>query len=205
MSFTVSNTIVSPFTVETALQTLGYVASSYGVTGSTGATGTAGVAGATGPAGGGGNLPYAEYVQITQGTNSSIAPTAGILYTTDHPAGVFDTIGITLGTVPGGQGTSFLLPVGTYAVDFESSGTSGSGAAFAIYKATTSGGLPAGIDNNTVAGASASTTWIHGRAIVVAAVATYIMISPVVATVSIPTAGPASGLYIARLTLLKIA
>lgn len=150
-------------------------------------------------------LGYAEFVQQTQGTNASIAPGSGVAYLTDNPTGVYNTTTIVAANnVPGGQGTSFLLPVGSWAVDFESSGSSGSGAAFAIYKSATLGTIASGIDNNTVSGSSTSTTWIHGRAIVVVAVPTYIMISPVVATVSIPTAGPATGLYTARINFLQI-
>jgi hypothetical protein len=177
-------------------------------TGATGPTGPAGATGATGAAGAaatGATLGFAEYVQFTQSPNNSIAPGAGVTYTVDHPAGVVDTIGIGLSVVPGGQGTAFLLPIGSYMLDFESSGTSGSGAAFAIYKAAAPGGLAAGIDNDTIAGSATSTTWIHGRAVVIAAVPTYVMISPVVATVAIPTAGPAAGFFEARLTVLKIA
>lgn len=122
-----------------------------------------------------------------------------------YPNLVFNTLGIITSTVTGGQGTAFLLPIGVYKVDFGSSGTSGSGAAFAIYTSVTPGALPAGMDQNTIVGSSTSTTWIQGAAIVQALAPTYLMISPVVATVAIPIAGPATGFYEARITFLRLA
>jgi hypothetical protein len=173
-----------------------------GATGPTGSTGTAGATGATGTAGVTGLA--AEFVQQTQGSNISRAPGDAIQYTTDS-AFVFDTIGIaTLPFVgPSGPtlpGTQFLLPVGVYFVDFENSADAAW--SLAIYTSLVVDG-PYTIDTNTIAGASTATTWIHGRAIVVAVAPTWIIISPVVGTHAIPAAGTAAG-FTARVTFLKI-
>ena len=60
------------------------------------------------------------------------------------------------------------------------------------------------VADQTIAGSSTATTWIHGRAVVVAAAPTYIIITPVTGTQSIPTAGTAAGEFTARITILKI-
>jgi hypothetical protein len=99
-------------------------------------------------------------------------------------------------------GTQFLLPIGTYLVDFENSADAAW--SLSIAKSLVVNG-PFTHDLNTIAGASTATTWIHGRAVVVAAAPTYIIITPVTDTAAIPTAGTAAGEYIARLTILKIA
>jgi hypothetical protein len=169
-----------------------------GTTGSVGPTGAVGATGAQGTTGPTGAFPgYAEFVQNTQGTNSSIAPGNSISYSTT----VFDAIGIVTTIGPGsGQGTEFLLPIGTYVLDFESGATSAS--SLAIYTSASASG-PFTIDNNTIAGCSTGTTWIHGRAMVQAASPTYFIVSSVVGTLAIPTAGTATS-YIARLTILQI-
>lgn len=147
------------------------------------------------------SIGYAEYVQHTQAPNNSVAPGTAIMYLTDNPAGVYDTIGITTTTGPGAIGTEFLLPIGTYVIDFENSADAAW--SLALYKSVTT--QTETIDTNTIAGASTATTWIHGRSILVAAAPTYFIISPVTGTQAIPTAGTAAGEYIARLTILKIA
>ena len=62
------------------------------------------------------------------------------------------------------------------------------------------------IDNNTISGSSTSTTWIHGRAIetVVSGVNNVIIVSSVVGTAAVVTAGTAPQ-YVTRITFLKIA
>lgn len=142
----------------------------------------------------------AEFVQKSQGSNVSIAPGSAVSYLADQAA-VVDTIGVGTSTGPGGQGTAFSLPTGTYLIDFENS--NGSAWSLAVYK----GGSPTAvtIDTNTIAGASTATSWIHGRAYFVSAPgANWFIISPVVGTAAIPTAGTASGEYIARLTILRL-
>ena len=63
----------------------------------------------------------AEYVQSTQGSNASVAPGSAVSYLVDHPTGIVNTIGIITASGPGGQGTAFNLPPGTYLVDWENS------------------------------------------------------------------------------------
>lgn len=61
------------------------------------------------------------------------------------------------------------------------------------------------IDNNTIAGSSTATTWIHGRAIIVVPTTLVAAISSVVGTAAVTTAGTAAGFFIVRLTILRIA
>ena len=145
----------------------------------------------------------AEFVQQTQQT--SIAPANAILYTTDNPTGVYDTIGLTPTPYvgPSSTGTQFLLPVGTYMIDFENSNDAAW--SLSIRTSPVVNGPYNTVDENTIAGSTTATTWIHGRAIIVAAAPTWFIISPVTGTQSIPTAGTAAGEFTARLTVLKIA
>lgn len=154
------------------------------------------------PLGGvGGAGAVAEFVQQTQGTNNSVAPGNAISYTADS-ANVFDTIGITTSAGPAGQGTAFTLPLGMYWVDFENSATAAW--SLAIRQGPSIAALVQ--DDNTIAGASTATTWIHGRSIVnVVAGQEVIIVSPVVGTAGIPTAGTAAGEFTARITFDKIA
>jgi hypothetical protein len=145
-------------------------------------------------------LGYAEFVQTTQNSNASIAPASAVSYLDDHSAGLFDTIGITFGTP--GQGTAFNLPVGAYIVDWENSNDAAW--SLAIYQGLDASSMT--IINETIAGSSSATTWIHGRATIVSAVGNqWMMVSPVTGTHAIPTAGTAAGMFIARITFLKIA
>lgn len=151
---------------------------------------------------GAGNLgQVAEYVQLTQGTNNSIAPGSAVDYLVDHPAGVVDTIGIATAAGPGAQGTAFNLPVGTYLVDWENSNDAAW--SLAIYQGVSNTVLA--VDTNTIAGASTATSWIHGRAYVASTPGnTWIMVSPVTGTHAIPTAGTAAGDFVARITFLRL-
>lgn len=143
----------------------------------------------------------AEFVQHTQGENVSIALGNAVQYTLDLPAGLVNTIGIATATGPAGQGTSFNLPPGTYLVDWENS--NGSAWSLAIYQGASATALA--INDNTIAGSSTATTWIHGRAYIVSTLADpWIMVSPVVGTAAIPTAGTAAGEFIARITFLQL-
>lgn len=184
-------------------------ATGVGVTGPTGSTGATGVTGPTGVgatgatgAGGAGTLAYAEYVQHSQVSNASIAVGSAIEYLTENPAGVYNTAGITTLTGPGAQGTAFLLPLGTYMIDFENSAVSASSQA--IYQGATN--LILAINTETIAGSTTGTTWVHGRAVIQSTVGNqWIIISPTTSTLVIPTAGDAAGQFIARLTIIKIA
>jgi hypothetical protein len=147
------------------------------------------------------SLPYAEYVQSTQAPNNSVPPGTAISYLVDNPTGVFNTAGITTAIGPGGtQGTSFNLPLGSYIVDFENSASTAE--SIAVYQGATN--LILAVLANSTTGATTVTTWIHGRTPIVSTVGNqWIMISPVVGTLTIPTAGTASG-FIARVTFLKV-
>lgn len=180
-----------------------------GATGVTGATGATGVTGATGATGTAGNVgQFAEFVQTTQGSNASIAPGQAVSYLVDNPTGIVNTIGITTATAtgPGGpQGTAFNLPPGTYVVDFENS--SDAAWSLAIYQSHTSTFTLIDVLDDTIAGSSTATTWIHGRAYVNIngdIGNTWICISPVTGTQAIPTAGTAAGEFVARITFLRL-
>ena len=141
-------------------------------------------------------IGYAEFTQLTQGSNASVVPGAGFTFNTT----VTDTIGVGLSTVLGGQGTLFLLPVGTYVIDYEMSLSTS--AAIALYTGLTSGSLA--IDNNTIAGSTTAVTWVHGRAIEKADTPLFFDVSPDSATAAVILAG-SSPAYMVRLTILKIA
>ena len=151
---------------------------------------------------GGGLGGYAEYVQQAQ--QPDIAPGTAIEYLTDSPLGIFNTIGITTATGPGALGTAFNLPNGVYMVDYENSNRDAW--SLAIYQGASNTVLS--VLNYTISGSSTGTTWIHGRSIIqtqtIAGAQNWIMISPVVGTTGIPTAGTTAGEYIARITFLKI-
>jgi len=153
-----------------------------------------------------GNLgKVAEYVQTIQGTNGSVAPGSAVDYTTAGTVPpIVNTIGITTAVGPGGVGTAFHLPPGTYLVDWENS--NGATWSLAVYQAATVAALPGGIIVNSVAGATTAGSWIHGRYyLVVTAANPWIMVSPVVGTQSVgdPTTG-SSPYYITRATFLQL-
>jgi hypothetical protein len=86
-------------------------------------------------------------------------------------------------------------------VDFENGNTAA--CSIAIYQGSSNVLLT--INSNTITGSSTGTTWVHGRAIVRSTTTrNWIMISPVVGTLAIPTAGTAAGQYIARITFIKL-
>ena len=181
-----------------------------GPTGPNGDIGLSGSTGDTGPTGSTGpqgviNFPnYAEYVQLTPGTNNSVAPGTAISYTVDHALGVYNTIGIITFSGPGGIGTAFELPLGVYMINWENSNSASW--SLAIYQASSVLALPAGINNDTIAGATTAGSWIHGRGIIISSVGNqFIMISPVVGTASIgdPTTGSAPQ-TIARISFLQL-
>lgn len=168
-----------------------------GAQGGLGAQGTAGVAGVT----------AAEFVQFTpQAPNDSVAPyTGGAPTAFQFNTSVFnDIIGLTSALIPGpGQGTAFTFAAaGRYVLDYEMS--LGSAGSVAIYTGATAGTLA--IDNNSVAGSTTATTWIHGRSVVTVGVTPVVAaISPVVGTNAVVTAGTATGIYMVRLTIVKVA
>jgi hypothetical protein len=72
-----------------------------------------------------------------------------------------------------------------------------------LYKGATVGSIA--VDNNTVAGSSTGMTWIHGRTVAVVVAPTVYCLSSHTGTANVPTAGTAAGLYMVRITFLKIA
>lgn len=173
-------------------------------TGATGpCCGTTGPAGPTGTSGSGTTLGYAEYVQLTQAPNNSVAPGSAVSYTVDHPLGVVNTLGITTLAGPGAQGTAFLLPVGVYVVDWENSNSASW--SLAVYQGVSNTVLS--VINETIAGATTAGSWIHGRAVITSTIGNqWIIISPAVGTASIgdPTTGSAPQ-TIARITFIRLA
>lgn len=148
----------------------------------------------------------AEFVQTSQDTNSSIAPgTAAVEYLFDNSSGIVNTIGIITATAAPGptpQGTAFNLPIGTYLVDFENSNASP--CSLAIYQGASNTNGAYTINNNSIAGSTTDTTWIHGRAYITSSGSnTWIIISPVTSTLAIPLAGDSTA-YIARITFLRL-
>lgn len=188
-----------------------------GLIGATGAAGTNGIDGATGATGATGALGYAEFVQTSQSTNNSVPYVADGSTSTNgfdfNPSGtppLLNTIGITtvaLSSV-GGIGTCFVLPVGTYLIDYEMSLVSdGSISIFNGVNATSLSPI-----TTSVAGAVGPTTWIHARHILqVTTTNNYMAICPYTSTAttyapaSISPAGTPAAPYIARITFLKVA
>jgi hypothetical protein len=146
------------------------------------------------------DLSTAEYVQTTQGTNVSVAAGAAISYLVDNPTGLVNTIGITTAVGPT-QGTAFMLPVGTFIIDWENSNAAA--ASTAVYQGSTN--LLMSILGNSTAGSTTVTSWIHGRHTVISTVGNqWVMISPAVGTLVIPAAGNSS-LFVARVGFLQTA
>lgn len=166
-----------------------------GIPGVTGATGAAGADGATGPAGAAG---FAEYVHLIQSPNDSVPP--GTAFTIDTE--VINNMPSNVVASAGAGGTVWTLTTGTYVLDYEMS--LGSAGSVAIYTGPAAGSLA--VDNNTIAGSTTATTWIHGRAgVVVPGASLVVAISSVVGTAAVVTAGNAAGFFVVRLTILKVA
>jgi hypothetical protein len=103
------------------------------------------------------------------------------------------------GPVNPGLGTMFELTIpGLYWFDFEASlGATGS---LALYTGASSAGVV--IDNNSIAGASTSFTWVHGRSMVVVnGSPVYVMVSSASGTAVVTSAGSSSTTFMARLTI----
>lgn len=166
-----------------------------GPTGAVGSIGPDGIQGIAGPAG---SFGFAEFVRQIQSPNNSVPP--GTAFTIDTQ--VTNTIPSNIVASSGAGGTVFTLTTGTYLLDYEMSLESAG--SVAIYTGATSGTLA--IDNNTIAGSTTATTWIHGRAgVVVSGASLVVAISSVVGTAAVATAGTAAGFFTIRLTILKIA
>jgi hypothetical protein len=148
-----------------------------------------------------GAVPYAEFAQTVTGTNNSIIAGRAVSFNTQ----VVNTAGITTNAGPGGQGTEFVVPVGTYFVNYETSNNLTTWS-MALYKSNT-GGLET-IDTNTLVGASTAGMWMNGSSVLVAQVPTYVIVSPgftgAAGSIGDPTTG-SSPLLVSRITFMKIA
>jgi hypothetical protein len=107
------------------------------------------------------NIEYAEFVQTSLGTNNSISQTQAIQYTLDIPF-LLDTIGITTSLANNLQGTAFLLPLGTYIVDYENSNII-SGCSIGIFQGPNNISFTFNLNTVLVTGGPG---WIHGRSII---------------------------------------
>lgn len=140
----------------------------------------------------------AQFVRTIQSPNDFVPP--GSAFTIDTQA--FNSVPSSIVASAGAGGTVFTFgATGTYVLDYEMSlSTAGS---IGIYTGPNAGSLV--LDSNSVTGAVAATTWIHGRTLVVTGASPVVVaISPVAGTASIAPAGTAPGNYMIRLTVLKI-
>jgi hypothetical protein len=153
-----------------------------------------------------GTLGYAEYVYTTQAPNNSVAPYTGgapTAFTFGNVPVVSTLGGVVATTIAGpGQGTEFTISTpGTYVLDYEMS--LGSAGSIGVYTGAAIGALA--LDTNSSAGSTTATSWIHGRAIEVVASTLIFVVSSIVGTAAVVTAGTDAGSYMCRLTVLKIA
>jgi hypothetical protein len=139
----------------------------------------------------------AEYNYTTQSPNNSVPP--GTAFTISSL--VYNSVPSAIVASAAAGGTVFTLTAGTYVIDYEMS--LGSAGSIALYTGPNSGSLT--IDNNTIAGSTTATTWIHGRAIEVVGSTLVVAVSSVVGTAAVVTAGTAAGIFMVRITFLKIA
>lgn len=149
-------------------------------------------------------LGCAEFYQADIVTNDFVLPYVAPSTLTAFSIGVqyINTVGLGFGTDGLSQGTFFLPLAGIYIIDFEMS-LSASGA-IALYTGSVLSNLTIKIDS--VSGATAGGSWIHGRSIVTFDGATYVIVAavgPSVAATVVP-AGP-SNLPMTRITFLQLA
>jgi hypothetical protein len=170
-----------------------------GPTGAQGDIGLQGLQGDTGPTGAQGpvaTLGAAQFIHTIQEPNNSVPP--GTAFTIDTQ--VFNNVPGDISPSAGAGGTIFTLSTGIYVIDYEMSLESAS--SVAIYTGSTLETLV--VDKTTISGSSTATSWIHGRSLLSIEIPTIIAISPVVGTAAVVTAGTAAGIFMIRLTILKI-
>lgn len=166
--------------------------------GPTGPTGATGATGAAGPTGSSGVVGVAEFVRTTQTPNNSRAPGVAFLIDTQ----VINTVPTDIiPSLNSDNGSEFTLSPGVYIIDYEMS--LASAGSVAIYTGAAPN-TPLAIDNNTIAGSTTATTWIHGRAIEEVTTSLTFSISSVVGTADVTTAGTAAGFFMIRLTIVKV-
>ena len=142
------------------------------------------------------SVGYAEF-NLTTNSNGSVPPGTAFLVSTQ----VSNSVPLAIVASAGAGGTVWTLSAGTYVIDYEMS--LGSAGSVALYTGPSAGSLA--VDNNTVAGSSTATTWIHGRAVEVVGTTLVVAVSSVVGTAAVVTAGTDAGSYMIRVTFLKIA
>jgi hypothetical protein len=169
-----------------------------GPQGTAGANGTCAAPCVNGTNGANGVIGGAEFIRTTQSPNDSVPP--GTAFTID--TSVYNSAPASIVASAGAGGTVFTLAApGVYALDYEVSLTAAG--SIALYKGATAGSLV--IDNNSIAGSTTATSWIHGRSVQNVTAGTQVFaLSSVVGTAAVTTAGTAAGFYVVRLTILQL-
>lgn len=150
-------------------------------------------------------LGAAEFIQTTLGTNNSVVASNTTFFAFGSAA-VFNVIpGLTVQFTPQSpvtQGTVFTLnETGIYSVDFEMS--IGTAASIGVYKGTTLSGLT--LDGNSITGALSASTWMHGRVCYMVTSPLIFAIGSIGSTANVTQSGNATGYYVVRCTVVKIA
>jgi hypothetical protein len=139
----------------------------------------------------------AEFTRIIQTPNISVP--VGTAFTIDTQ--VTNSVPGSIVISAGDGGSVYTLTPGTYLLDYETSlvaaGTIG------IYTGANAGSLV--LDPNSVAGSTTATTWIHGRVIEISTGSLVVAVSPVAIAATVTSAGSDVGVFMIRLTILKIA
>ena len=141
-------------------------------------------------------------MQTIQTPNISVAPyttTSLTAFDFNSSTPVVNTLGLATGNMAI-NGNYFTLPIGAYIVDYEMS--LGSAGSIGLYTGTSLNNLS--LISTSIAGSTTATTWIHGRHIVSLTQQSYLIVSSVVGTAAVVTAGTATGNYITRITFLKV-
>lgn len=97
-------------------------------------------------------------------------------------------------------GTVFSLTAGMYEIHFETSLIGNN--ALALYKGTALGGML--VDSSTIAASQNASSWVHGMSLQYSLTPFLVMLGSYNGTVNMTTAGTASGLYIVRVTIIKL-
>ncbi|AYV75206.1 MAG: hypothetical protein Terrestrivirus1_80 [Terrestrivirus sp.] len=174
----------------------------YGPPGPRGLKGDPGNPGATGPAGVNGS-GYAEFVQLTQGSNSSVPNNTAFMISNE----VINTLGITQNAAPR-HGTSFFVPIGTYVIDFETIPDFAEGGRplsnyISMCISTSPDNLIYTLDDNSLTTTYAE-SWMQGRHIINFLTPMYLTVCSVAAG-NIKVIDGDTGDFVVRITFLKIA
>jgi hypothetical protein len=144
-------------------------------------------------------LGTAEFIELDN-VNTNLTPGSPLAINTQ----VFNNMPTNIVASTWGNGTAFTLTAGTYIFDYETSftGTRTGAASIALYTGPNTSSLT--IDNNTLACASTSVSWIHGRAVVDVADTLVVAICSLYNTVSVAYV-LGTTCYVVRLTVIKVA